>query len=86
MDNAKRSSQSTLSLFHTIAIAGAIAALTLPQICPAKADWSLDTTYICDDPLILRQQSFFLTWFPRPGSVVVAPLNQEKYRVEINQK
>ena len=69
-----------------IIISFAMAALALAQICTARADWLPDTTYICDDPLILRQQSFFLTWFPRPGSVVLTPLGQEKYQVEVNQK
>jgi hypothetical protein len=60
---------------------------TALTICnEARAEWSSDATYVCDDPLIIRQQSFFLNWFPRPGSVVLTRFLQEKYRVEINQK
>lgn len=55
----------------------------------ARADWPVDTRSICDDPLIIRQQAFFLEWFPRPGAVRLVRLigaPQEFYTVEVNQK
>jgi len=67
------------------------ACLLLIYLCPlwlvaSRAEWPSEARFVCDDPLFIRQQSFFVSWFPRPGAVIEKIFLTEKYQVVIDQK
>lgn len=75
-----------MPILKLVGACGLLAWCSLFTTTANAVDWGVNANFVCDDPLIIRQQSFFLQWFPRPGAIVIAPFGNEKYRVEINQK